>query len=609
MGKSNKENLKPEKKKRGGFFANLADVWKSSKNDDAATKKAKRNKRLLCIVACAVLFLALSWLVTELGQLEKVEYATFLEQVKNGKIDEIEVDRGSGEIRYKTDAGSYRTNYPYTDTFIETMLLSGVNVEYYSNFKVMDYLPSPVSIALIVFMLVFIKRMGSQFGANEGFYKNVTKNPPSKASSFADVAGMDEIKEDMRSLAEIVKDKKYKERGVAVPKGVLLDGPPGNGKTLLARAFAGECGLNFIALNASDFGSPFVGIASQKINQAFKDAREMAPCVIFIDEIDAVGSKRTAAGSGAEKEFNSTLTTLLGNMDGFTSADDILVMAATNRAEDLDDALVRPGRFDRKFTIGLPDKKTRYELFKLYTKNVPVDENLNFDNLVSQTYGCSSAKVKGIVNEALISSVKNQREVVTEEDFSQAIVRMTLNGLEKKSTRWEGKTKNLVAYHEAGHAVVAHLLGKRVSSVSIIPTTGSAGGYTMFDDGDRELMSLSDYRKMIKTLYGGKAAESVLMKNPNSISVGASQDIKEATRIATAIANFADGVDYSEFGERGREIVTEKAMTELNNMWEECLAMVVANWDTVTRVAEALKSKEKMTAEEFLEIAQPSVTE
>lgn len=600
MSKHEKKNPSQEKK---SWYKEFLNVWKNNKEDNEKTKKVKRAKRLLYILTfVTVLAVLCAGIFFGAGKGEKVDYPAFLEQVESGEITEIRVNTGSGEIRYETNNGVFYTSYPYTETFIETMLLKNVDVKYFDNFDIRNFLPSPISVFMIAFLIFYMVRMGKQLGTGESFYTNVNKETTKQKTTFADVAGMDEIKEDMRSLAEIIKNKKYKERGVIVPKGVLLDGPPGNGKTLLARAFAGECGLNFIALNASDFGSPFVGIASQKINQAFKDAREMAPCVIFIDEIDAVGSKRTAAGSGAEKEFNSTLTTLLNNMDGFTSMDDILVMAATNRADALDEALVRPGRFDRKFTIGLPDKKTRKDLFLLYTKSVKLADDININNLVSQTYGCSSAKIKGIVNEALISSVKNKRDIVTEDDFSQAIVRMTLNGVEKKTERWEGKTKNLVAYHEAGHAVVAHLLGRRVSNISIVPTTGSAGGYTMFDEGEKDLMTISDYRKMIKTLYGGRAAESVLMKNPNNISIGSSQDIREATRIASAIAGFADGIDYSEFGERGREIITEKTKQELDSLWGDCLALVAENWDMVVRVAEELKVKEKISAEDFLEI-------
>ena len=578
MGKTEKEEKREEKKEKRKIFKYLVIIF---------------------IVVYVISFSISMFFLRE--KEEKIEYTAFLQQVQEGKIEEITINTGSGKVFYTIDDKDYYSYYPYTDTFIENMLLTGMDIKYASNKSLASILPTISSgLMILVAVIIGVSILREVKGGSSDMGKTV--DTTALQTTFADIAGMDEIKEDMRSLAELIKNKEYKEKGVVIPKGVLLDGPPGNGKTLLARAFAGECGLNFIALNASDFESIYVGASGGKIRKTFDEAKKLAPCVIFIDEIDAIGSKRTSARSGAEKEFNSILTTLLGRMDGFTASDDILVMAATNRASDLDEALVRPGRFDRKFTIGYPDKKTRQDLFTLYTKNVKISEDVSVDNFVSQTYGCSSSKIKGIINEAIISSITNKRDEVNNEDFSKAIIRMTLNGVEKKKDRWEGKTKEVVAYHEAGHAVIAHVLGKTVSNISIIPTTANAGGYTLIDGEEEELASLSDYKNSIKILYGGRAAEAILSNDVQNISTGASGDIREATRLASSIANFADGIDYSSFGNPGTRIIAEKTKECLNNLWEETLSLAKENWEKIVKTAEELKIKEKISEEEFKEL-------
>lgn len=567
------------------------------KNKKEEKKKVKLFPLLLLLVFSMSLIFSVVFFK---GEPEKVEYVAFLEQVEKEEIEEIIINPDKGEVEYEIGKKRYYTNYPYTDNFIENMLLLGVDVDYKHNINISSILSPLSSVGVVLITFFIVKTLFKEVFKNVDVGQKV--DSATHNVSFSDIAGMDEIKEDMLSLAELIKNKEYREKGVIIPKGILLDGPPGNGKTLLARAFAGECGLNFIALNASDFESKYIGVASEKINKVFADAQAAAPCIVFIDEIDAIGSKRMAARTGAEKEFNSVLTTLLGKMDGFTPSDDIFVMAATNRASDLDEALVRPGRFDRKFTIGYPDKKTRYELLILYTQHVELASDVNLDNIVAQTYGCSSAKIKSIINEAIINSVMNKREEVTNEDFSNAIIRMTLNGVERKTERWEGKTRDIIAYHEAGHAVIAHLLGKTVTNVSIIPTTASAGGYTLVEEKEEELTTLSDYRNTITTLYGGRAAETILAEDSYDISIGASNDIKEATRLASSMVNFADGIDYSSLGEHGTKIIVEKTKEELEKLWERTLSIAEENWEDIEKVAEELKIEERISGEEFLKL-------
>ena len=566
-------------------------------------KTPEKNKKIFWLVAALLLCgLYVLYNAVNSGLLAKpaeVSYTEFLQQVDNGEIKEIYIDTSKGTVRFENESTKKycETDYPYTETFIESMLLKDIKVEHKRDNSGRSMLVmNGVSIALMAFLVI---RLVGQF-------KTPKKSPEATEEAkikFSDIAGMDEIKEDMKALVDMVKNEEYKKRGAKIPKGILLQGPPGNGKTLMAKALAGECDMHFMAINASDIDSPFVGVGSNKIDKIFKEAKEKAPCVIFIDEIDSIGSRRTSSESAAAREYNTILMTLLNQMDGFNPTDNVLVLAATNRAEELDPALLRPGRFDRKFTIGYPDKSARKELFELYTKDLAVDPDISIDEFVRQTYGCSCAEIRNIINEAIIHSVNAGRENITNEDISAALVRSSINGLVRKNSKWEGKTKDIVAYHEAGHAIVAHFFAKRnITSINITPTTADAGGFTITENEDDKITEMEDYRKQIAVLYGGRAAEHILSGDINKISFGASGDIKEATKIAAAYANFKDGVDYSAFGESGTKVIAEKTKDVLAAVYEEAYAVVQQHWQETVAVAEALKMKENMTGKEFREI-------
>lgn len=531
----------------------------------------------------------------------KVDYNTFMEQVENKIVDTADVNTQSGKVTYTLQGNetTYVTNYPYTDDFVETLLKNDVTVKTHETswFKyVLDYGTGPL---MILILILFMRNMAT-IGTSDFNIEPVS----SIKTRFKDVAGMEEIKEDLMVLSEMMKNPEYRKSGARIPRGVLLQGPPGNGKTLLARAFAGETGVNFIAVNACDFGSQFVGVGSSKIKKVFQTAKKNAPCVIFIDEIDSVGAKRSSHQDAAGKEMNTMLTALLNQMDGFNQMDNVMVLAATNRVSDLDEALIRPGRFDRQFVVNCPDKNTRMELFKLYTKGKNIDANVDFERLAVRTYGYSCSKIECIVNEAIILSITNKHPAVTMEDFEDAIIQMDIKGHVKKHYTQTDKERKTVAYHEAGHAVVAYFLtNKVVSSITIRPTTSGAGGFTITEDTeDNALCPIRDYKNELVMLYGGRAAEVRLNGSVEGATAGASQDINRATQIATSYVSIEQGVDYSVFGETGIKEIMQLSKKLLADVWKESQGVINDKWNYVEAVATELMRTETVSKDRFIEL-------
>lgn len=565
-------------------------------------KKSKKKTKIIFSVITIIVLVLTSYagfnFYTKNSSNCEVKYSTFIHDVEFGKIDEITIDKEASKVYYSEKGDKFNrhfTTYPGTDTFIEEMLLNNIKVHVTKSTNVFSYATILINIAFIIILIFYIKNV---LGNDDSVEYTGTSD-----ITFKDVAGMYELKNDLSFITEMMKNPKYKELGVKIPKGILLEGPPGNGKTLIAKAFAGEAGINFIAVNACDFGSKFIGVGTSKVKKIFQEAKEKAPCVLFIDELDAIGEKRTSASDAAGKEYNTVLTALLNQMDGFTQNEDIIVLAATNRADALDQALLRPGRFDKKFIITIPDKLTRKELFQFYTKNISLDKNVSFDALTNKTYGCSCSEIATIINEAIINSVKNNRKKVSMDDFSQAILETQIKGHIREEYEQTEREKRIVAYHEAGHAIVSHFYcDKKVSNITIKPTTSGAGGFTITEGVTEELSPIVDIKNRIIMCYGGRAAETYLLGSVENASAGASQDIKYATQMAKNYIEIQEGIDYSQFGITGEKEITQKAKDLLCECSKIALKIIREKSKYLDAIAEKLIKSETLSTEEFLDI-------
>lgn len=574
-----------------------------SKNN-SPIKKDDKKKRLISIITAFTIFSIFLGLYYASDIMlmfqEKVPYNQFVEYVDEGTVSIVDIDKSSGKMKFelKDDEKVYYTNYPFSENFEEELLKKDVEIKIEETnwlTTIFEYGFTPL--IMIAFILIFAKTLNIDVDTATTNAKDIKQK-----TTFDDVAGLTEIKEDMKFLAEMITNEKYINSGVRIPKGVLLEGPPGNGKTLLAKAFANEAGVNFIAVNASDFGSKFVGVGSQKIKSVFDNARKTAPAVIFIDEFDAVGAKRSSGSDASDKEMNTMITALLNQMDGFKPMDKILVLAATNRAEELDEALIRPGRFDKKYTIGPPDRDARLDLLKLYTKDIKL-ENADLKILAKKTYGYSCSAIESIVNEARILALRDNSEMVTEKHFEDAILQMTIRGHIKKNAKRTNEEKEITAYHEAGHAVAAYFQSNRkVSSINAMPTTSGMGGFTSFECDDNSLSPLSEDRNELIVLYAGQMAEAVLRGDKNKVTAGASADIHEATKLASHYVALMNGIDYSLFRDHGVKELMDEVKVLLNNAKEESYVLIQSKWKHVDAVAKELLEKEYLSEKEFEEI-------
>ena len=469
---------------------------------------------------------------------------------------------------------------------------------------ILSLLPTIIMVAL--FIMIF-KMQG--LGDKGEIYNETERKTKVK---FTDVAGLDEEKEEMIELVQFLKEpKKFIEMGAKIPRGVLLYGKPGTGKTLIAKAIAGEAGVPFISMSGSEFIEMFAGLGASRVRKLFEKARKMAPCIVFIDEIDAIGSRRTS-GSGAESENNQTLNQLLVEMDGFSSEETIIVLAATNRPEMLDKALLRPGRFDRQITIPAPDKKGREEILRIHSKDKKIADNVSLESIAEDTAGFTGAELANILNEAAIIATKNEHEKITEEDIEEAVKKVTV-GLEKKARVISDKDKRLTAYHEAGHAIVSWYLPtqKKVKEISIIPK-GMAGGYTMYkSDEDKSYISKTEMEEKLIALLGGRAAEKVAL---DDISTGASNDIEVATQIAKdmivkygmndligpiSLKNENGEYPLDMFGKDMGDKIGEEVKKLIDTAYSDAQTILRQHMDKLDAVAEELLKNEKINEEKF----------
>ena len=593
-----------------------------SKNKENNNKK--KNKKSMLLIGLSILFVIVIALVsifwvknTSKKDENTLAYTDLIKELSYGNIEKVEMTTGSTTVKVKLkDVEEEKTSIvPETESFmnlVQSKVAEGNELELIQKPKsILAQIPSmimsilPTAIMLALFIMIF-KMQG--LGEKGKVYDDTERKTKIK---FDDVAGLDEEKEEMIEIVDFLKKpEKFKKMGARVPKGVLLYGKPGTGKTLIAKAIAGEADVPFISMSGSEFIEMFAGLGASRVRKLFEKARKLAPCIVFIDEIDAIGSRRTS-NSGAETENNQTLNQLLVEMDGFSSEETIIVLAATNRPEMLDKALLRPGRFDRQITIPVPDLKGRLEILKIHARDKKISDDVNLESIAEDTAGFTGAELENILNEAAIVATKNKHEDIENLDIEEAVKKVTV-GLEKRGRVYSEKDKKLTAYHEAGHAVVSRYLltQTNVKEISIIPR-GVAGGYTMYkSDEDKYYISKTEMQEKLIALLGGRAAEKLVL---NDISTGASNDIEVATKIARdmvtkyGMSDNLGPIDFQGkepyemqmFGENIGDKIGEEVKKLIDIAYSDALSLLQQHRDKLDMIAQALLEKEKINEEDF----------
>lgn len=565
-------------------------------------------------------------------QVQEVDYGTFMQMTEKHEIGKVEVEQNQIVFTNKDESKIYKTGIMDDPQLTQRLYDSGAKfssdiVEQMS--PLMSFLIS-WGIPLLIFFALgqwmskrLMKNAGGansmMFGMGKSNAKVYVKS--SEGIRFADVAGEDEAKENLQEIVDYLHNpSKYKEIGASMPKGVLLVGPPGTGKTMLAKAVAGESNVPFFSMSGSEFVEMFVGMGASKVRDLFKQAKEKAPCIVFIDEIDAIGQKRNAGNFGGNDEREQTLNQLLTEMDGFEDNSGVIILAATNRPESLDPALTRPGRFDRRVPVELPDLKGREEILKVHARKVKVASDVDFNKIARMASGASGAELANIVNEAALRAVRDGRKFATQADLEESI-EVVIAGYQKKNAILSDNEKWTVAIHEIGHALVAALQSHSapVQKITIIPRTSGALGYTMqVDEDERYIMTKEELENKIATLTGGRAAEEVML---GTISTGAANDIEQATKLARAmISRYGMSKD---FGMVALETVTnqylggdaslacsaetqtkidEQVVALVQREHDKAGKILLENRDKLRELSEYLYQKETITGKEFMEI-------
>lgn len=526
------------------------------------------------------------------------KYSEIMGHFDNLEVSEFELDLGSGKMKYKLKDSDEVKNYtvPNVSIFAQEVL-GGEDAENYrkkyneenpndplkynlipisDNSFWLNMIPTLLMLGVMIFFFVFMMKNAGG-GKMSSFGKtNAKQAPSSKKATFADVAGADEEKEELQEIVDFLKNsKKYSEIGARIPKGVLLMGPPGTGKTLLARAVAGEANVPFFSISGSDFVEMFVGVGASRVRDLFEQAKKNSPSIIFIDEIDAVGRQRGAGLGGGHDEREQTLNQLLVEMDGFTENDSVIVMAATNRRDILDPALLRPGRFDRQILVGYPDVKGREEILKVHTRNKPLAPDVSLETIAKSTVGFTGADLENLVNEASLLAARNNRKAITKQDLEESSIKVVA-GPEKKSRVVTEAEKKLTAYHEGGHAVCTYYCDSqdKVHQVSIIPR-GQAGGFTMsLPEKDKSYVSKKEMAENIIVLLGGRVAEKIIL---DDISTGASNDLERATATARNMVTrygFSDNLGPVVYGRGEHEVFLGRDYTNAPSYSENVAAEI-----------------------------------
>ena len=537
---------------------------------------------------------------------KEVKYEEFLKMADKKNVKKIVwSEKKDAFTFYDKDEKPYSTENPKYEDFKKDMLEKGIEVKEIgglSNYET----PIMVIVQLAMYGVFFVLLFKTS-GIGAGLSDKKEKDAKSDVK-FSDVAGLEEVKEDLMTVVDFLKNPdEYKEAGAEIPKGVLLYGPPGTGKTLLAKAVAGEAGVKFKAVSGSDFDEKYVGVGASKMRKLFDDAKNNAPCIIFIDEIDSMGGRRHSKQNSYDRQ---TLNTLLSEMDGFDGSGGVVVIAATNRIEDLDPALTRPGRFDNHFAVSLPaTAKERKIIINLYAGNKKFADDVDMESFAKETMGSSPATIKTVLNEAAIIATRKNKGIITREILDEAWMKQLMEGHLKKNG--EKDNVELVAWHEAGHALAGLLMGQDLTKASIIPSTSGAGGATFITPRKLGLFTVKELREQVVMLYSGRNAEAVLAeKNGEDLGVttGASNDIEKATGIIKKMIteygmNENFGLLNLEELEIKPEVIAKEAVNLSKELCSESYKLMIDNADTLKKIAEALIEKETLTGEEIRKIA------
>ena len=575
-------------------------------------------------------FVAMPWISEH--QIKEVDYNTFINMVDNGEVSTVEIQQQNNRILFQGNDNRkiYKTAMLPDNDLVSHLLDANVSTtgeEIEQTSALVSILAWVLPIILFVALGQFMSRkMMEKMGGGNSMMFNMGKSnarvyvKSAEGIKFADVAGEDEAKENLSEIVDYLHDPgKYREIGASMPKGILLVGPPGTGKTMLAKAVAGEADVPFFSMSGSEFVEMFVGMGASKVRDLFKQAKEKAPCIVFIDEIDAIGKKRDGQ-LGGNDEREQTLNQLLTEMDGFEGNNGVIILAATNRPESLDPALTRPGRFDRRVPVELPDLKGREEILKVHAKKIRIAEDVDFNKIARMASGASGAELANIVNEAALRAVRDGRRFATQADLEESI-EVVIAGYQKKNAIMTDHEKHIVAYHEIGHALVAakQTNSAPVQKITIVPRTSGALGYTMqVEEGNHYLMSKSEIENKIATFTGGRAAEEVVF---GSVTTGASNDIEQATKLARAMITrygMSDDFDMVAMETVNNQYlggdtslacsadtqaeIDRQVVALIKKQHDKAIKILTDTRDKLDELAKFLYEKETITGEEFMEI-------